>query len=101
MWNVLFSQVTPFEGNENFETRGRGKRGRWCKRAGSMGYIVDLKTLSGNTFVIPEQLYCTLCSIQIRNDSSQSLIELMPQLHARSQELPTIFRRIDQLEVLA
>jgi len=34
----------------------------------------------------------------IRNDSSQSLIEIIPQLYARSQELPTIFRRIDQLE---
>lgn len=34
----------------------------------------------------------------IRNDSSQSLIEIMPQLHLRSQELPTIFRKIDQLE---
>ena len=38
--------------------------------------------------------------MQIRNDSSQSLIDIMPQLQARSQELPTIFRRIDQLEVL-
>lgn len=34
----------------------------------------------------------------IRNDSSQSLIEIIPQLHERSQELPTIFRKIDQLE---
>ncbi|KAJ7365001.1 biogenesis of lysosome- organelles complex 1 subunit [Desmophyllum pertusum] len=34
----------------------------------------------------------------IRNDSSQSLMEIMPHLHARSQELPTIFRKIDQLE---
>ncbi|XP_020615100.1 biogenesis of lysosome-related organelles complex 1 subunit 4-like [Orbicella faveolata] len=34
----------------------------------------------------------------IRNDSSQSLMEIIPQLHARSQELPTLFRKIDQLE---
>lgn len=34
----------------------------------------------------------------IRNDSSQSLIEIIPQLYERSQELPTIFRKIDQLE---
>ena len=27
---------------------------KWCKRAETMGYIVDLKTLSGNTFVIAE-----------------------------------------------
>lgn len=59
--------------SQNFETRGRdrglggGELGvwglkvkslvyylKWCKRAESMGYIVDLKTLSGNTFVIAE-----------------------------------------------
>lgn len=34
----------------------------------------------------------------IRNDSSQSLMEVMPMLHSRSQELPTIFRKINQLE---
>lgn len=33
----------------------------------------------------------------IRNDSSQSLIEIIPQLYERSQELPTILRKIDQL----
>ena len=26
-------------------------------------------------------------------------MEIIPQLHERSQELPTIFRKIDQLEV--
>ncbi|XP_015773559.1 PREDICTED: breast carcinoma-amplified sequence 4-like [Acropora digitifera] len=36
----------------------------------------------------------------IRNDSSQSLMEVMPMLHSRSQELPTIFRKINQLEVM-
>lgn len=55
--------------SQNFETRGGGwgELGvwglkvkslvyylKWCKRAETMGYIVDLKTLSGNTFVIAE-----------------------------------------------
>lgn len=38
-------------------------------------------------------------AVQIRNDSSQILFMLLPELCAKCQALPTIFNRIDQLEV--
>lgn len=45
------------------------------------------------------QLISNTFSFQVRNDSSQALAVLMPQLHAKCQEMPTMFRKIDQLEV--